>query len=247
MKKVSVREVYNAGGDALGEGRGMGNEYEADAATFGFGDEETPDLGLRDRVEHRGYFVSHEVARVRRQRAGNAETLQLAAGKLMRIAPQPLPLNPQVIKQLLGYLTRLGKRLLHSHPRINRRFRMLQNKLHRTHPARRQRLAVDEDVALERPLKPRKQPTKRRLPKPRRRHQSHSLISPNSQTEVPIQRLRSPRIPIGYPTSFKHAFPLFSPVPIFATPPHRFAQFQRLSMFARTTTPLERRNTGSAN
>mgnify|MGYP000745949195 CR=1 FL=1 len=107
----------------------MGHEHEAHVALLRFGHQEPPDLGLRDGVEHGGDLVCHQIARVRHERTGYAEALQLATRKLVREPRKPFLLDAQIVQKALRHLARLGQRPLHTHVRIDGRLGMLQDQL----------------------------------------------------------------------------------------------------------------------
>ena len=64
--------------------------------------EEVEHLCLHRDVERRDRLVAEQHLRVQRKGAGDAETLALAAGKRVRIAPQGALIEADHVEQLLG-------------------------------------------------------------------------------------------------------------------------------------------------
>src|SRR4051812_27935197 len=63
----------------------VADEEKADAALFLQALQQVDDLRLHGDIKRGNGLVAHDQARVERERAGDAETLALAAGKLVRI------------------------------------------------------------------------------------------------------------------------------------------------------------------
>ena len=191
----------------------MGHEHEADAASLRFLHEKTPDLRLSDSVQHGGHLVSHKVARVRRQRAGDAEALQLAARQLVRETREPPFLDAQVVQQALRHLSCFGQRLTHAHARVDGGFGMLQDQLHGTRAALRQRGAVHEDLAFLRTIVSGQHTAQRGLAEAGRRAEGDALVRADGQVEVAVQRRARAGVRIGYAARLKHGNPLPSTRP----------------------------------
>ena len=144
-------------------------------------------MRLRDRIQHRGNFVADEVARVRGERAGDAEALQLATGELMGVALHPLIANPQVVEEFLRHVARLRQRFAHAQARIDRLLGMLLDQLHRAYSATRKRLTIEQYLTGLRTLEPSEHAAQRGLAKPRGSLKRYALAGLDLQAESAVQ------------------------------------------------------------
>ena len=122
--------------------------------------QEVEDLRLHRGVERRGRLVEQQDLRLQDQRAGDRDALALAAGELVREAEAEGRAEPDVVERLHDALLlvgeavdgeRLGKHAVDRVARVQRGVGVLEHHLHAAGEGaaarRRQRLAVDQDVA----------------------------------------------------------------------------------------------------
>ena len=84
-----------------------------------------PDLALGHCVKHRGDLIRQQIPRICRQRSGNTEPLQFAAGKLRWKPIQPFFPDAKPSPALLIHLTALTENLAHPPAWVERLLRVL--------------------------------------------------------------------------------------------------------------------------
>jgi hypothetical protein len=131
--------------DVLDHVEVMGDEEKAQPELVLKIAQEVDDLGLNGDVERTHWLVGHDETRRNSKRTRNADTLTLASGKFVWVAPHVLRAKAHAIEQrsdsllLLGSgadeavdAKRLAQRGTNGHPRIERAVRILKDDLHLT-------------------------------------------------------------------------------------------------------------------
>ncbi len=102
----------------------------------------------------------------------------------MRIARKPFRADPYFVEQLLRHLPCLGKGVAHAQARIDGKFGMLADQLHRTDAAPGKRGAVAEHLAHPRTLVAGEDSAQRRFAESRGGFQGHALPRRNGKLHV---------------------------------------------------------------
>lgn len=77
----------------------MGHHQQAQVPAGGLAEEEIPYLGLGDQIQHGGALIAEEELHRGMEGAGQAEPLELAAGKLPGVAGEPALPDVEGIQQ----------------------------------------------------------------------------------------------------------------------------------------------------
>src|SRR5580692_5436423 len=195
----------------------MADEYEADAAAGGQLAHEIQHLRLDRNVETGERLVRHDHPGFQHHRAGNRDPLLLAARKLVRIAWEILLRRIETDGSemtgkegaQLGRLSKLvatsyvGERLLHAHTRIERRRRVLKDRLD-VAPVSAPLLAIQvsqrntsiEHDAVGRLLETQHKPGERALARPRLADDSKRLALVDVEID-PVDRVHNATAPTG--------------------------------------------------
>ena len=92
-----IAQVHNADsvGDMLDDGQIVGDEKIRQVALFLQGFQQVDDLRLNGDVQRGDRLIADDELGVQGQRTGNADTLALAAGELVRVAGLVIGCRPQ--------------------------------------------------------------------------------------------------------------------------------------------------------
>ena len=129
-----VLQADHPGAQPLQQGRAVADDEEPQAPALRLLQEEGPELGLGDEVQHGGELVTQEIAGPRPQGPGHAEALELPAGELGGVALQPAGLDVQALQDPLLHRPALGQRGPQSAQGVHHQLRVLPDHLHRTGP-----------------------------------------------------------------------------------------------------------------
>ena len=140
-KRTQIHDA-DAIGNHLDDGKVVGDEQIRQVVLLLNIAKKVQNLSLNGHVESRNGLVGHDELRVNRKRAGDADTLTLAAGELVRIALAVAGRKANDLEQLLRLLQalalahlgmdkqRLADDVLHLHAGIKRSIWILEHHLH---------------------------------------------------------------------------------------------------------------------
>jgi len=139
-------EVHDADavGDVLDDGQVVRDEHVGQILLFLQIEQQVDDLRLNGHVQRGDSLVADDELRLRGERAGDADTLPLAAGELVREAVQEVRCKAAVVHDLQDHLLHTGvlfldhvvrlhafaDNLADAHARVQRGIRILENQLH---------------------------------------------------------------------------------------------------------------------